>query len=359
VRPTQQARQTIRVGHFFVDVARRSLRFLNETAEQLHREGVPVLAADLAEGTLRTVNGQAATAADLPLYITWRDGRPAEAQFLLTRPGGAVWRVVWNASPLWGSNSRLDGVLGTVSCGPQPPDPDRLAELSHDLRSPLQALRLQCTVIERLAQSGKDMSEALDVMRKATERAVHLAKELLDCCRGPAPRSQLTNPAWFALEPFLKALADEQGVAAQVKGLTLAAELEAARGLEVRSDPVRLGRLLANLLVNAVRYTAHGRIALRAAWREEQDERQLEVSVIDTGPGIAEDEHDSIFQPYERGKAGYDSDSGGSGLGLAVVDRLGDELGLRVEVDSIWGRGSTFSVLVPQSMLRPVGAPSS
>ena len=68
--------------------------------------------------------------------------------------------------------------------------------VSHDLRSPLQALRLQCTVIERLAKSGKDLTEALDVMRKATERAVQLASELLDCCRGPAPRSQPATPTW-------------------------------------------------------------------------------------------------------------------------------------------------------------------
>jgi anti-sigma regulatory factor (Ser/Thr protein kinase) len=351
--PMQQARQTIRVGHFFVDVPRRSLRFLNHTAEQLHNEGIPVLAADLASGALRTVSGDAATSADLPIYTAWRDGKPAEAHFLLTRPGGAVWRVAWSASPLWGPNGRLDGVLATVSCGSQPPDPDRLAELSHDLRSPLQALRLQCTVIERLAKSGKDLTEALDVMRKATERAVQLASELLDCCRGPAPRSQPATPNWFTLEPFLKGLADEQAVAAQAKGLSLIAELAAARGLEIRSDPVRLGRLLANLLVNAVRYTARGRIALRAGWRDERGERLLEVSVIDTGPGIAEEEQESIFQLGERGKAGQDSDSGGSGLGLAVVDRLGEELGLRVEVDSVWGRGSTFSVLVPEALLRP------
>ncbi len=353
MRPMQQARQTVRVGHFFVDVQRRSLRFLNDTAEQLHKEGVPVLAADLEGGHLRALTGEAATAADLPIYSAWRDGKPAEAEFQLKRPGGAVWRVVWNASPLWGSDSRLEGVLGTVTCGPQPPDPDRLAELSHDLRSPLQALRLQCTVVERMAQSGKDLTAALDVMRKATERAVQLAGELLDCCRGPAARPQQGKPSWFALGPLLKGLADEQAVAAQDKGLTLSAELDAARGLEVRSDSSRLGRLLANLLTNAVRYTARGGIVLRAAWRRERDGRSLEISVIDTGPGIAEEEQDSIFQMYERGKAGTDSDSGGSGLGLAVVDRLVEELGLRVEVDSIWGRGSTFTVLVPESLLRP------
>ena len=130
----------------------------------------------------------------------------------------------------------------------------------------------------------------------------------------------------------------------------------AAQGWEVHSEPVRLGRLLGNLLVNAVRYTPRGGIALRAAWRQEPGERLLEVSVTDTGPGIPREEHESIFQPYERGRVGRDSDSGGSGLGLAVVDRLVEELGLRVEVESITGHGSTFVVLVPATLLRRASA---
>jgi signal transduction histidine kinase len=176
--------------------------------------------------------------------------------------------------------------------------------------------------------------------------------DLLDCCRGPAPRARKASWQWFAIGPFLKGMADEQAVAARAKGLSLGADLAAAQGWEVHSDPVRLGRLLGNLLVNAVRYTPRGAIALRAGWRQESGQRVLEVSVTDTGPGIPRDEQESIFQAYERGRSGRDSDSSGSGLGLAVVDRLVEELGLRVEVESITGRGSTFIVLVPAALLR-------
>src|SRR5207244_12302968 len=171
-------------------------------------------------------------------------------------------------------------------------------------------------------------------------------------CRGPASPGGPASRDWFALGPVLKGLAEEQAVAARAKGLALGADLGAVEGWEVHSDPVRLGRLLGNLLVNAVRYTPRGGIALRAAWRQEPGERLLEVSVTDTGPGIPREEHESIFQPYERGRVGRDSDSGRSGLGLAVVDRLVEELGLRVEVESITGHGSTFVVLVPATLLR-------
>src|SRR5439155_4513696 len=117
---------------------------------------------------------------------------------------------------------------------------------------------------------------------------------------------------------------------------------------------VRLGRLLANLLVNAVRYTHSGQVAFTAAWREEPGERALVLSVLDTGAGISQEEQESIFQPFERGRAGKDDDSGGSGLGLAVVDRLVEELGLALEVYSEYGRGSAFHLVLPERLIRRV-----
>jgi signal transduction histidine kinase len=126
----------------------------------------------------------------------------------------------------------------------------------------------------------------------------------------------------------------------------------------MQTDRVRLGRLLANLLVNAVRYTPQdGRVELKASWRDGSQGQVLALSVLDTGPGISQEEQESIFQPYERGQAGRDSDSGGSGLGLAVVDRLVEELALELEVYSEYGRGSAFHLLVPTYMLRQVSAP--
>jgi signal transduction histidine kinase len=125
--------------------------------------------------------------------------------------------------------------------------------------------------------------------------------------------------------------------------------------MEILADRVRLGRLLANLLVNAVRYTPAGQVVLSAEWREGAEGKALAVGVVDTGPGISTEEQESIFQPFERGRAGKDDDSGGSGLGLAVVDRLVEELGLELEVFSEFGRGSAFHLLIPAGRLRPVG----
>src|SRR5207245_5122294 len=135
------------------------------------------------------------------------------------------------------------------------------------------------------------------------------------------------------------------------KGLVLTANFAPVQGLEIHADRVRLGRILSNLLVNAIRYTTLGRVEFTASWREEAAGRQLALSVVDTGAGISQEEQESIFHAFERGKAGKESDTGGSGLGLSVIDRLVDELGVTLDVYSEFGRGSSFHLLVPAHLL--------
>jgi signal transduction histidine kinase len=238
------------------------------------------------------------------------------------------------------------------------PEPDwlQLAGLAHDLRTPLQALRLLAPLLENTVVLDAAAAELVERMRAAADRALALGMDLLEWCRGPMQTGRQVVREWFPLAPFVAALAAEQLPAAQRKGIELEAHLAAADGLEVHSDKVRLGRLLANLLSNAVRYTASGRVRFTAAWRADaQGRRQaLTLGVLDTGAGISPEDHESIFDPFARGKAGKESDSSGSGLGLAVVDRLVEELGLTLEVFSEHGRGSSFELLLSNDLLRPV-----
>jgi hypothetical protein len=343
-----------RVGHLYLDVSRWLLHLLNPTARELSDAGVPLTALDPQRQALLTPQGQAATAADLPLLRASREGRPVEAQFLLPRPGGPAWLVGWTAVPFRDPAGRVIGVLGSVTCSPPGPDWQLLAELSHDLGAPLHALGLLCAVLDKLP-AGEEVQKVAQAIRGAADRAVQIGRQILDSCRGPAPRRVAPPPDWFPLAPFLTALAQEQAPAAARKGLALQADFTSVQGWEACLDPVRLGRLLANLLVNAVRYTSKGQVNFRASWRQEAQGRLLALSVVDTGAGISEEEKASIFHPFERGTAGKDSDSLGSGLGLSVVDRLVHELGLALDVNSESGQGSAFHLLLPATLLRQAG----
>jgi hypothetical protein len=355
------------LGHVYLDVRRRQLHCLNARARQLRKEGVPFTAADLEHHPLRTETGDLVTATDLPLIRAWRENHACEATFLFPEGAGPYQRVTWSVSPIPDSKGGVIAVVGTVLAGVPEPDWQTLAGLAHDFRTPLQALKLLLTLMDRPASRPEDAQEVHARIHASATRALEIGTELLEWCRGSVRRD--TNQiGWFKLEPFLEELASEQRVAAQHKALTLLTNLEATRGVEVHIDRRRLGRLLSNLLSNAVRYTDSGQVDFSAAWQNAPPDplapitlplgqtvaaaRVLVLSVVDTGTGISTEEQESIFHPFERGRAGKEGDSGGSGLGLAIVDRLVEELGLSLEVYSEYGRGSAFHLSLPLSVMR-------
>jgi two-component system sensor histidine kinase EvgS len=354
---TQDARKGAavpRVGHLYLDTRRRLLHCLNETARQLVRDGVPMAAADLVRQPLTTLTGAAVTANDLPLQRCWREGKPHETTLVLTRPGGPVQHLHWSASPLHDENNQVLGIMASLTVAVPEPDWEALAGLTHDLRTPLQAMKLLVPLVLSTPPMHPDAQELLERLGSTAERALSIGMELLEWSRGPADGSERVSRSWLALKPLLMLLAGEQKPAAQRKAITLTTDFAAADGLEVQSHPVRLGRILSNLLSNAVRYTSTGQVRFVAAWRTDGagQHQALALTVEDTGVGISAEEQESIFQPFERGKAGREGDSG-SGLGLAVVDRLVEELGLSLEVFSEYGQGSTFDLLIPATLLRP------
>lgn len=359
--PTSPA-ATVRIGHVYLDVRHRLLHCLNDVAQQLQAEGVPFLAADLARRPLRRADGQSAQGGDLPLVRSWRRGEVAEGTFFLPREGQAALQLTWSASPVRDSAGKVIAVLGTVLAGSPEPDWQALAGMAHDLRTPLQALGLLVELAECQPPTPEELPGLLERVRAAAERAMGIGLDLLEWCRSPVQKGKRPERAWFAVEPFLAGLAEEQRLAAEHKSLSLVANVAAARGWEVNCDRVGLGRLLSNLLVNAVRYTTTGQVEFTASWRDDRSGkngsagpgRKLSLSIVDTGAGMSLEEQESIFQPFERGRAGKEGDSGGSGLGLAVVDRLVEELGLELEVYSEYGRGSAFHLLLPAGLLRPV-----
>jgi len=341
-----------RIGQVYLDVSHKRLHFLNQTAHELRRDGVPFTGSDLAKYPLQDFAGRVVTVDDLPMMVAMREQRSVEKDFRLIRKGRTPDLVWWSAAPYKGSKGKMMGVLGSVCRVPPEPDWPGMAGLAHDLRTPLNALKLLASLLETPNLTKAGLEENLEDLRSAVDRALDVSKELLEWCRGAANRHHKVEREWFSLESFLNHLVREQMPAAQQKGIALNSDMTAIRDWEVHTNQMRLARLLSNLLVNAVRYTPAGSVTLTASWRTETKGQKLVLGVVDTGSGISPEEHESIFQPFARGQAGMDSDSGGSGLGLAVVDRLLEELGLELKVDSQLGRGSTFHLLIPITMLR-------
>ena len=219
-----------------------------------------------------------------------------------------------------------------------------LAAASHDLRQPLQALRLYLDTLERRIDDRLDrriLGGALSALSAGEE----LLRNYLDVSVLEAGIVQ-PEMADVAVGGLLAELAAECGTMAEAKGLDMRV---VPCGAVIRSDAALLGRLLRNLLSNAVRYTASGRVLLGCRRRG----GFLRIEVWDTGIGIPPEQLDAVFEDFYQVDNPERDRTKGFGLGLSVVNRAARLLGHPVEVSSRPGRGSVFTVTVPLVEHRP------
>ena len=211
-----------------------------------------------------------------------------------------------------------------------------LAAIGHDLMQPLHAAQL---FTDALSQAGDAEAQRVIVaqLSGALDSTEDLLGSLLDMSRLDAGVLQL-QARDVALSELLDPLASQFAAIAASKGLTLRYVRSDAW---THVDPTLLRRVLQNFLANAVRYTPRGGIVLGA--RRSGD--GLRIEVRDTGPGIAPDHVDGLFEEFRRGE---DAPGQGLGLGLAIADRIARLLGTSVQVRSHVGRGAVFSVQVPR-----------
>jgi signal transduction histidine kinase/CheY-like chemotaxis protein len=213
-----------------------------------------------------------------------------------------------------------------------------LASASHDLRQPLHALNLFVAQL-RDESNPAERSRLVSRIDAAVGSMNELFEALLDMTKLEAGILK-PNPTAIPVKRLLDRIETTFADAARKKGLRLRV---VASDAWVSSDPILLERIMLNLVSNAVCYTERGGVVVGCRHRGPE----LRIDICDTGAGIPADERQRIFGEFYQ-LSGLASDrSGGFGLGLAIVDRLGRLLGHRVELESSPGRGSRFSVSVP------------
>ncbi|CAA7620139.1 ATP-binding protein [Magnetospirillum sp. UT-4] len=213
-----------------------------------------------------------------------------------------------------------------------------LAAASHDLRQPVQALFCFSAVLGD-ALGGHPAAPVVAELDGALSGLKSLLDSLLDVSRIDAG---LISPARerFPLCRLTDALAAEIAPLAERKGLGF--RYLPCHGM-VDTDPVLLGRILRNLLANALSYTERGRILMGCRRRGDR----VAVVVADTGIGIAGDQRRQIFEEFYQIANTERDRRKGLGLGLSIAQRLAGLLGARIDVASTPGRGSCFSVILP------------
>ncbi len=234
-----------------------------------------------------------------------------------------------------------------------------LASVSHDIRTPVNAIGLMAEVLCHAADNPQVALQVPDVARRLQANASALAElvgDVLDVARLDAAQVEL-RPSEFSLNDVLAEEGARALPLAQAKNLSLTVEVPADT-IRLRSDRVKLVRVLGNLLGNAVKFTESGGVTLTAAL---EPDGTAAIRVCDTGVGIPPEQVGQVFDEYvQLGNPGRDR-SKGYGLGLAICRQLVRALGGSIGVESQPGRGSTFTVRLPASCVvaEPGGTPTT
>ncbi|HSW44102.1 MAG TPA: HAMP domain-containing sensor histidine kinase [Phycisphaerae bacterium] len=235
-----------------------------------------------------------------------------------------------------------------------------LANVSHELRTPLTSIIGFGDLLRDSAQSDGPMDKARAArfahnILTSGRMLLDLINDLLDLAKIEAGKVGL-HRARLAVQDICEALSDFVRPLVDKKNLTFISEVDEDLPV-MRSDAGKLRQVLYNLLSNAIKYTPeNGTVTLRAV--AEADRRRIRMSVADTGPGIAPEEQEKIFEKFWQMDASVTREHSGSGLGLAISKELIHLMGGTIHVESQPGQGATFIIVLPvecpESARRPL-----
>ncbi len=227
-----------------------------------------------------------------------------------------------------------------------------LANMSHELRTPLNAILGFVQLMERDGSLTADQRDNLAVITRSGEHLLDLINDVLSISKIEAGESTL-NPVDFSIRALLDGVRDMFRARARRRGLALVLDVRGDLPERVRGDEGKLRQVLINLVGNAVKFTEVGGVALRASWTDGRAAFEIE----DTGPGIAPDAIERVFQPFVQDDAGTRA-SEGAGLGLAISRHFVGLLGGALRVTSELGRGSRFAFTAALPPATGAGAPA-
>ena len=249
-----------------------------------------------------------------------------------------------------------------------------LADMSHEIRTPINAVLGMNEMIIRESSDGKEttslgkQAEAFDNIRGYAENIENAGNNLLSIINDILDFSKIEagklaiNEGNYELSSLIRDVTSMIFLRARDKGLEFQVDVDENLPDELYGDKVRIRQIITNLLTNAVKYTEQGsiRMSVRSAEKAFRPGVMLplEISVRDTGIGIRKEDIGKLFSKFQRVDLDRNSTVEGAGLGLAITSRLLTMMGGEISVDSSYGEGSCFTVLLPQKVVscEPIGS---
>ncbi|NOU48698.1 MAG: PAS domain S-box protein [Bacteroidales bacterium] len=223
-----------------------------------------------------------------------------------------------------------------------------LSRMSHELRTPMNSI-LGFAQLMQMGELTASQAKGISHIMRSGKHLLDLINEVLDISRIEAGRISLSLEP-VLVENVVKEIIDIVKPLAQERKITIGYENSGTSRIFVNSDHQRLKQILINLMNNAIKYNHEGgnvKINISMIQPDIEDITNIRIAITDTGHGIASEDLPKLFKPFER--IGADkTTTEGTGLGLAVVEKLTNVLGGKIGVESEVGKGSTFWIEMPQ-----------
>ncbi|GGA48077.1 CHASE3 domain-containing protein [Paenibacillus physcomitrellae] len=230
-----------------------------------------------------------------------------------------------------------------------------LANMSHELRTPLNSMLILSQILSA-NQSGnmtKEEQNYASVIHSSGQDLLHLINDILDLSKVEAGQMDL-NMMDVSIKDMLESLQLQFENTAKQKNLAFSVRMDDQVPESIRTDSMRVQQILKNLLSNAVKFTDQGEVSLVVEQKDGRFVPQIGKSVDvlafivrDTGIGIPQDKHESIFEAFRQAEGSTSRRFGGTGLGLSISLQLAKLLGGSISLESQWGGGSTFTFYLP------------
>ncbi|HVX55129.1 sensor histidine kinase [Nocardioides sp.] len=305
-----------------------------------------VLKASAPAYALGLVRGTSLLSTDLAdlVHQVRRDGQIRETELVMSRAGVPARHVTARVAPL---GSRL--VLALVEDRTrerrvEAVRRDFVANVSHELKTPVGAIRVLADAVSDAAEDPEAVRRFAGRMLTESERLTQLVQQIIELSRlqGDEP---LEAPVAVDVDKVIATAVDTSAIDADEKHITVISG--GTKGLQVFGNEEQVLAAVANLVSNAVAYSDPGSsvsVSTRA------DQGAVEISVVDQGIGIPQEEIDRIFERFYRVDPARHRSTGGTGLGLSIVKHVAATHGGEVRVWSVEGQGSTFTLTLPEHL---------
>jgi CheY-like chemotaxis protein len=219
---------------------------------------------------------------------------------------------------------------------------DFLSMMSHEIRTPMNAIIGLSNLLDQTGLLPRQ-EKYVQLLKASSENLLNLLNDILDFSKLEAGKATLEARS-FGLHGLLQGVIHGLGARAEQKQLAVRVEVDEQVPAWLIGDPVKLGQVLTNLVSNAIKFTEYGGVTVAVCVLARDEETvSLAFRVTDTGIGIPPERLDKVFEEFTQASNDIHRKYGGSGLGLTISQRLLELYGTRMQVESTYGKGSTFS----------------